>query len=525
MALALRRKKAGGASQPPPFRQASKWIDERLGLSKFAPKQLSKVFPDHWSFMLGEVTLYCFVILLATGVYLTFFFEPSVREVTYNGSYAPLVGTQMSAAYKSAVDLSFDVRAGLVMRQMHHWSALLFVAAMVLHLLRVFFTGAYRKPRELNWVIGVNLLILAVINGFLGYSLLDDLLSGTGVRVGYSILLSIPLIGDLAASLVFGGPFPSPAMIPRFFALHVLLLPAAIIGLLSAHLGMVWFQKHTQFRGPDRTEHNVVGTPLFPTYAVKALGLFVLVVAVVAAMSGLAQINPIWKFGPFAEAKTVAAVTSASQPDWYMGWMDGLLRLIPGWETRVAGFMIPNAFWGGIVLPGITFTVMMLWPWLEPRWTKDRKAHNLLDRPRDAPFRAGFGAGVLMFYFLLLLAGSNDVLATIFSVSPENITYVFRVLIFVGPVVTYLVTKRICEDLQGTNAHPAAPGPNHLVIRRADGGYDIAHGVHHDDPHDLVVDPNNTNAPAPGEPIDKGPTSKRKPKPKPKPKPKKEVQN
>jgi ubiquinol-cytochrome c reductase cytochrome b subunit len=464
----------------PTVRGVSRWADERLGISKVATKNLKKVFPDHWSFMLGEITLYTFVILIITGVYLTFFYEPSAREVIYNGVYEPLRGTPMSAAYQSALDISFEVRAGLVMRQMHHWAALLFLAAMVMHLLRVFFTGAFRKPRELNWIIGVNILVLSMFNGLLGYSLLDDLLSGTGVRVAYNIALSIPIAGPWLADIVFGGPFPSKAIIPRFFALHVLILPAAIAGLLAAHLGLVWYQKHTQFRGPGRTEGNVVGSRLFPTYGAKAIGLFFLVTAVVALMGGIAQINPIWGFGPFESSQLAAAVTSAAQPDWYMAWPDGILRLIPGWETRVAGFTIPNPFWGGVVAPGLTFTIMMLWPFIEARITKDKAAHNLLDKPRDRPVRTAFGAAVVTFYVVVTFAASNDVLSTIFFLAPETITLILRALVFLGPLAVFIITKRFCEELKGTDEHPAYPGPSHVVTRTPEGGYDFGHGGHGD---------------------------------------------
>jgi ubiquinol-cytochrome c reductase cytochrome b subunit len=458
----------------------SRWLDQRLGFSRVATKNLNKVFPSHWTFMLGEVTLYSFVILLVTGAYLTFFFEPSAREVLYTGSYAPLKGTEMSAAYNSALHLSFDVRTGLVMRQMHHWSALLFLAAMVAHMMRVFFTGAFRRPREINWVIGVLMLILSMFNGLLGYSLLDDLLSGTGVRVAYNLLLSIPLIGPHLAFIVFGGTFPDPSIIPRFFVIHVLLLPAAIVGLVSAHLGLVWFQKHTQHRGPGRTEHNVVGTKIFPVFAMKGGALFFFVAAVIALLSGLVQINPIWVFGPFKGGEVTAAVTSAAQPDWYMGWLDGILRLIPGWETRVAGFEIPNYFWGAVVLPGIIFTGMMLWPFLEPMWTHDRKAHNILQKPRDNPGRTAFGAAMFAMTFIFLLAGSNDVLATIFHIAPEAITRWFRALIFIVPILTFIITKRICLDLQGTDTDVTYPGPNHQVTRTPEGGYDFGHSDHGD---------------------------------------------
>src|SRR5690606_15353840 len=122
------------------------WLDDRLGLAGLGKKNLRKVFPEHWSFMLGEVALWSFVVLLITGVFLTLWFDPSMASTTYTGSYRPLNGVEMSVAYASTLDISFDVRGGLLLRQMHHWAAHLFIAAMMVHMLRVCFTGAYRKP-------------------------------------------------------------------------------------------------------------------------------------------------------------------------------------------------------------------------------------------------------------------------------------------------------------------------------------------------------------------------------------------
>jgi ubiquinol-cytochrome c reductase cytochrome b subunit len=456
------------------IRRLSRALDQRLGLARFANAAVNRIFPDHWSFMIGEIALYCFVILVLTGVFLTFFFEPSSREVVYHGPYAPLQGVEMSAAYRSALQLSFEVRAGLVMRQIHHWAALVFVAAIVVHLMRVFFTAGFRRPRELNWVVGVTLLILAIANGFFGYSLLDDLLSGTGVRVAYSIALSPPVIGPALAFLFFGGEFPDPAIIPRFFVLHVLLLPALIVGLLSLHLAMVWRQKHTQFRGPGRTETNIVGSRLWPSYAMKSTALFVLVAAVLCALGGLAQINPVWIYGPFRTALTTAAVSSASQPDWYMGWLDGALRLMPAWEIRAFGFTIPNPFFPGALLPSLTFAGLYLWPFLEARFTRDTAAHNLLDRPRDAPLRTAIGTSVFTFYAVLFLAGSNDILASLLQTAPETITAAFRFLAIAAPLAVFLITKRVCRELRDRARRLPEP-PVHRIVLTPDGGYRAEH--------------------------------------------------
>ena len=452
-----------------------RFVDDRIGISHFTRKALTKVFPDHWSFMIGEIAMYCLVILIVTGVYLTFFFVPATEEVIYNGSYAPLRGVEMSQAYASSLDISFNVRAGMVMRQMHHWAALVFVAAIVVHLCRVFFTGAYRRPRELNWIVGVTLLVLAIGNGFLGYSLLDDLLSGTGVRVAYSIALSIPLAGTWIAFLFFGGEFPNTEFMTRFFVLHVLILPALIIGLLTFHLAMVWRQKHTQFKGPGRSEGNIVGSRLWPQYAAKSAGLFLLVSAVLALLGGLVQINPVWLYGPY-KATQAAAATSGSQPDWYMGWVDGALRLMPPWEIRAFGHTIANPFFPGVLMPGITFGVLYAWPFLERRFTRDKQPHNLLDRPRDAPVRTALGAATLAFYGILLLAGGNDVLAGIFRIAPERITLAFRALIVVVPLVVFFVTRSVCRGLARDDLHPTEPPAGGRIVRTASGGFEMLEG-------------------------------------------------
>ena len=442
-------------------RRAARWLDARLGSAKLARSALGKVFPDHWSFLLGELALYSFVVLVATGVYLTFFFHPGTEIVRYDGSYEPLRGVEMTEAYRSAVELSFDVRAGLVMRQIHHWAALLFIAAIVVHLMRIFFTGAFRRPRELNWMIGVTLLILAIFNGFAGYSLLDDQLSGTGLRIAYSITLSIPLAGTWLASFLFGGEFPGPDIINRLYVIHILLLPAIIAALIGAHLFLVVRHKHTQFAGKGRTEDNVVGEAVWPSFAFKSIGLMLLVAGLLAALGGLAQINPIWLYGPFDPAE----VSSASQPDWYMGWLDGALRLYPPWEIRAFGYELPAPFFPAVLLAGITFGLLYAWPALEALFTGDRRPHHLLDRPRDRPVRTSLGVATLSFYAVLTLAASNDVIATTFGLSVNAVVVAFRVLSVVLPPIAAGVTYRLCNDLQARDIANGIQPPERPRIR------------------------------------------------------------
>nr|WP_294694481.1 ubiquinol-cytochrome c reductase cytochrome b subunit [uncultured Friedmanniella sp.] len=462
----------------------AKWVDDRLGSSNFVRRSLNKVFPDHWSFMLGEIALYTFIILLLTGTYLGLFYEAGVREVIYNGSYVPLKGIAMTQAYASTLDISFDVRGGLLMRQIHHWAALLFMASIVVHLARVYFTGAFRKPREINWVIGVLLLILGLVEGFAGYSLPDDLLSGTGARIAYSIALSIPVVGTWTAFLVFGGEYPGDSIIERLYVAHIFLIPLAILGLITFHMMMIWYQKHTQFAGPGRTEDNVVGSRLYPAYAAKAGGFFFLVFAVLAALGGLAQINPIWLYGPYDPSQ----VSAGSQPDWYVGFLDGSTRLMPNWEFRGLGYTIPfNVLIPTAVLPGVLFLAMIVYPWIEARLTGDRAYHNLLDRPRDVPVRTAIGTMSLSFYVILMISGGNDIIAHIFKVSVNSTTYVGRAGLFIVPPLVYLLTKRICYGLQRSDDELVHHGIESGTIRRLPSGEFVEETVPLPVPHRIAL--------------------------------------
>jgi ubiquinol-cytochrome c reductase cytochrome b subunit len=445
-----------------------RWFDQRLGAASFAKKSLRKVFPDHWSFMLGEVALYSFIILVITGVFLTFFYIPAVNQVVYNGPYRPLDGHSMSAAYQSVLRISFEVRAGLVFRQIHHWAALIMTGAVVFHAMRVFFTGAFRKPRDLNWVFGVLLLVMTLAIGFAGYSLPDDLLSGTGLRVAYSIALSIPVIGTWLAFLLFGGEYPAPDILNRLFVLHVMILPALIAGVMAVHLAILWRQKHTNFPAKGLNDDLIRGPRLWPRYAFASAGLFFVLFAVLALLGGVAQINPIWIYGPY----NPVTASGASQPDWYLGFTEGLIRLFPGWEIRGFGHEVPEPFFPGVVLPGIVFGAMFLWPWIERIFTKDHDEHNVLQYPRDAPWRSAIGAATITFLVVLTIAGASDVLASLLGVSVESMTALFRLLVVVLPVVAFVLTYYICRELRRGDRHPIKGSKITTVRRSASGGFE-----------------------------------------------------
>jgi ubiquinol-cytochrome c reductase cytochrome b subunit len=419
-------------------------LDRRLRLASPLKKAMDKVFPDHWSFMLGEVALYSFAVLVLTGVFLAFFFDPSTTETTYTGKFAPMNGESTSAAYASTLHLSFDIRAGLLMRQTHHWAALVFVGAIVLHLCRIFFTGAYRRPREINWVIGVTMLVLALLNGFTGYSMPDDQLSGIGLRIIYSVVQSVPLVGPELAFLAFGGEFPAEQTVPRMFTTHVFLVPALLTALIGAHLLILVRQKHSQFAGPGRTEHNVVGSRLWPAYTVRTIGLFTAVLAVLFALGGLVQINPVWIYGPFDPSQA----TIPSQPDWYVAWGEGALRLFPRADIHVLGHLIPSPFFPGVVLGGISFVALYAWPFLDEWARRDNDSHQILDRPRDHPVRMAVGVGALTFFGLLLLSASDDIVADWLGLPVYSVVWTYRVLVLALPPLAALLAFLLARSLK-----------------------------------------------------------------------------
>ncbi len=449
------------------------WLDERLGLGGVMKKQLRKVFPDHWSFMLGEIALWSFVILLLTGVFLSLWFKPSMAEVEYMGTYANLRGVTMSEAFASTLDLSFEVRGGLLMRQMHHWSANLFLASMTIHMLRVFFTGAFRKPRELNWLIGLALLQLGIVEGFAGYSLPDDLLSGIGLRIAEGLMRSIPVVGSYISFFIFGGEFPGDDFIPRLYTVHVLLIPGILLGLIAAHMLLLVYHKHTQWPGPGRTNNNVVGFPLMPVYMAKAGGFFFIVFGVTALMGALMQINPIWMYGPYDPSR----VTAGSQPDWYMGWLDGALRIMPALETQAFGVTISwNVLIPGLALMGILFGILGAYPFIEQWITGDKREHHLLDRPRNQPTRTAFGVAGMTAYGTLWAAAGNDIMAPIFHLSISSIIWTARIGIIVFPVLAFIITRRWCLSLQRHDREAVLHGyETGVIVRSPQGAYSEIH--------------------------------------------------
>jgi ubiquinol-cytochrome c reductase cytochrome b subunit len=426
------------------------------------------VFPEHWSFMWGEIALYCFVILLATGTYLAIFFDPSYHQVVYQGTYAPLRGQRMSEAYQSALDLSWKYKAGLLMRQTHHWAADVFIAAITVHLMRVFFTGAFRKPRELIYWGGLTILVLGVLEGYMGYSLVDDLLSGMGLAIGWAVAMSIPVVGGPLATWLWDGPFPGPsAFESRLFIAHVFIVPILIALLIGLHLLLITLLHHTQFQGRGRRKENVVGAPAWPAYTFRSLGLFAGVSGALFLLGGLVQINPIWLWGPYHPY----VGENGAQPDWYLGWLIGALRMMPNWEPTIAGHtIVPNPFWGGALFPLIVFGLLYAWPVLERRWSGDRAIHHLLERPRDNPRRTALGVALFTFTAVPFFSGAMDRVYLHFGIPYENAVHVMQWAWVILPVVTGYAALRICRNLRDNELRPLRGVTARMVERTEDGG-------------------------------------------------------
>jgi ubiquinol-cytochrome c reductase cytochrome b subunit len=445
-----------------PVGKALDELDQRFHPAAGLRRQFNKVFPTHWSFMLGEVALYSFIVLLISGIYLGLFFDPSMVEVVYDGPFDNLRGVHMSRAYESALEISLEVRGGLFVRQVHHWAALLFLAAMFAHMFRTFFTGAFRKPRETNWVVGVLLIFVGTFEGFSGYSLPDDLLSGVGLRIASGITLTVPVIGTWAHWALFGGEFPGTEIIPRLYIIHVLILPGVLLALIGLHVGLVWYQKHTQYPGPGRTEKNVVGVRILPVFAAKGGAFFAVCAGIIAMMGGIFQINPIWNLGPY----NAAQISSGSQPDFYMWFSEGMARMFSAWEIVLGNYRIPAAFWPTAVFLPLPFVVAAIYPAIERKMTGDNALHNLLQRPRDVPVRTSLGVMAIAFYAWLCLSAINDWIAFFFDVSLNATTWAGRIGLLIVPPIAYWVAYRWCIGLQRSDRAVLEHGIETGIVRR-----------------------------------------------------------
>jgi ubiquinol-cytochrome c reductase cytochrome b subunit len=432
--------------------RVARFFDDRFGSNAGVRFLLTKIFPDHWSFYLGEFALYALVMLFGTGIWLTFVYEASAQ-----------------GAYASVVALSASTPIGYLVRQVHHWSAVVFVVAILIHMARIFFTAAFRRPREINWVVGLLLLVLSSIAGFTGYSLPYDSLSGTGLRIMNSVVLAIPFVGNWAADVLNGGPYPGPQLLPHLYTFHVLFIPALIVLLLSAHLGMMVYQKHTQF--VDDPAH-VVGRRMWPDYALRALTAFSVTVALIIALAATLQINPIAETGPYLDW----TVPNPATPDWYAAFLDGAVRIGPAVEFNVFGHAIPPLFWPGIAMPTIVLIVLALWPWIDARLTGDAASHDVLVPASGAPWRLGVGVGFLFAAVVLTLAAGDDQQALMLHVPLTALVTFYRFLLPLGSVAAGVLAAQFAREFASRREERGGLPESERVValrRNAQGGFDV----------------------------------------------------
>ncbi|WP_416841348.1 cytochrome b [Haloferax sp. DFSO52] len=445
------------------------WLDSRFDLDS-GREFLGKAFPAEDSFLLGEVALFCFLLLVLTGMFLGMFFEPSTSDVEYEGSVAKFQGEEVPEAYASVLHITYDIPFGMFIRRMHHWAAHLFVASIGLHMLRVFFTGAYRNPREPNWVVGTGLAGLSMGAAYTGYALPFDEFAATATGIGYNLATSIPLVGELVGKAFFGGTFPSSATIPRLYFIHVLIIPIAIGVLLAIHMAILIRQKHTEaprdhdVRGlSPATQHPresstagdggtesvvakdddsvVVGLPAFPNQTAVSAVVFFLTLATLAALAGFLPVHNIAEYGPNNPAGTPELI----MPDWFLMWVYGLLKLLPSWmgfTIPVVGIHISTEFVGGVLLPTIVFGVIAVWPFIDYH---DRAVHFTAD-PLGRPWQTAVGIAAVQFIMIASIAGMNNLLARAVGVGTGAINPILTVALFVVPIGSGILTYRMLEN-------------------------------------------------------------------------------
>ncbi len=402
-----------------------KWFDERLELRKFKEKFLSKTFPTHPAFLLGETALFSFMILVATGIFLGFLYEPSTRMVSLFGAMVP-------AAYASVVRIDL-LPMGLIVRRIHHWSAMIMIAAILAHLLRVYFTAAYRKPREINWLVGLSLWGMAMVAAFTGYLLPYSQFSVTATSIAYYVSKSVPWVGDWMSRLLFAGEFPSEGTVPRFFFMHVMLIPGTIIALISLHLLIVVKQKHTEPRANKERQEaqggkRLIGIPIWPEQGVISLSYFLFLLSVVVLMASYVPLNPIETYGPPSPG------TPVMRPDWYFLVVYGFLKLVPGdlVFTVLGGKITPETI-GGVLFPAVNFLAYGLVPFFD----RSKEPQQYMANPLHRPFMTALGIGAIVFLCMMVVAGYIDVL----KITPKAMTLYALAATFASWAVSFSLLR------------------------------------------------------------------------------------
>lgn len=414
-----------------------RWLDERLHIGRFRRRFLTKAFPVHDSYILGELALFSFATLVITGVFLALFYIPSTSKVIYDGALLNYRGKSLPEAFASVIYITYDLPMGMLIRQVHHWAANIFIASISLHMLRVLFTGAYRKPREVNWIIGIVLINLAIVSAFSGYTLPYDQFAATAATIGYNVFSSPPIVGEYIGNAVFAGGFPSQAAIPRLYSFH-LLLAALIAVTIGLHMTVLIKQRHTE---PPRAgdPKKLVGVPLWPNQAfASAMYLFALL-AFLFLLGGFLSPHNIAVYGP--EDPTTTPTNIA--PDWYLMWLFGLLKLVPSaWGITIGGIIIKTEFIGGVLLPGVIWTAIVLLPFID----RSEREENFIANPLDRPFPTALGVLIVTFLLSLAIGGQNDRIAAFLGLGIREANLIlFAAIIlasFLAGALTYAILRR-----------------------------------------------------------------------------------
>lgn len=422
----------------------------------------------HWANLFGVVSFACLLVLAATGVVLMFTYVPSGDLVTYDGPHEPLAGARVSKAFDSTMEISFEQAGGMLIRQTHHWAGLVLPAAMILQLLALFFTGGFRRPRRAGWVLLTLAFLTVLVAGWSGYALPDDMLSGTGLRIVEGVMLGIPVVGTWLASWTFGGRFPGE-VVENLYPVHVVVTPALIAVLLLARARLAYVRGSARPAAAARSPHATLGMRLWPDAALRAAGLSAITAAVLVLLGATSTISPIGSYGPTAAGD----VGAGSQPDWYMGFLDGALRLVPaGWEAEWFGWTWTFAVLVPLLVVGGYFLLVVVHPFVADWVTGDTVEHHVLDRPRNVPARTGLGVAGMVFYGVLWAAGGADILATAFGLTVESVITVLQVALVTGPPLSFEATRRICVGLRRRDREIARHGyATGRIVRLASGEY------------------------------------------------------
>lgn len=435
------------------------------GLRMLRAKLAARRVPLHWTNMFGVIALACVFVLFVTGVILMFAYAPSSETVAYHGPYVPLAGAEMSKALESTLYISLEMPGGILLRQAHHWAALLLPAAIMLQMVVAFFTGAFRRPRRLSWLLLFGLLGAALLGGWSGYALPDDMLSGTGLRIVEGIMLGIPVVGTWLSRLLFGGGFPGQ-IIENLYPLHL------ASGVLLVVL-LVWRWWDAYGHEPARFPGEARTVPAWPNFAVRAGGLFAAATALLFLIGGTVTIAPVWLYGPASPGDASAG----SQPDWYTGFLDGALRLVPpGWEFELLGRTWTLAVIVPLLVVGAFLMLVAVYPFIEEWVSGDSRAQDVLDRPRNVPIRTGIGVAGIVFFGALWGAGGADVIAAQLNFSLEGVITAFQVLVVLGPIIAFDLTRRVCVALQKKDRETVLHGyETGRIVRMPGGGYVEVH--------------------------------------------------